>query len=157
MKCRYCGQIDEDGSGVCDRCHAKYGRRTTMNNVRERVKDAFVTLRRQGYLCRANFLCCQTCGGYSLAERVDKMPPEKARKVKGVIYWHNQDEQRFKEDGTLTIAYGSVSTKKYGEIGLPTNEVGEALVEQLQKRDLIVDWDGNPSKRITITGIKETR
>ena len=42
------------------------------------------------------------------------------------------------------------SLPKYGDIGLPTVEVGKLVVEILKKHEIPVKWDGTENERIRI-------
>ncbi len=112
--------------------------------------QAFEDLRKQGLIARANFRCCQSCAGYEISEKVSKMSKEEAGKVKGCVYWHQQDEDNLKERGSLYLAYGNLETTGNGTVGLPTVEVGKMVVETLKRYGLSVEWDGSEGSRIQV-------
>lgn len=130
----------------------KFGR--NVDEIREIVHGVFEELKEEGFLVGENFLCCQTCAGYEFATQASKLADEGVQ-VKGCVYWHQQDEENFVESGNLMLAYGDLDTDKHGTIGLPTKEVGDHLAKKLEKAGLEIDWDGDPSKRILITDLKE--
>ena len=127
----------------------KYNKRRNTHWVtRELVIDAFKELRSKGFMARANYLCCQSCAGYALAEDAKKRIAN-GKTVNGVYFWHRQDEEDYEEFGHLFIAYGDVEVegKTYG---LSTEQVGLALVTALVKRGVHVQWNGNTNRRILV-------
>lgn len=121
----------------------------TKSEVRHAVLKAFGKLRKEGYLARANHLCCQNCAGYDLTQKAVKLI-EEGKEVKGCIFWHKQDEQRWKETGSMYIAFGNMDSDKHGKIGLSTKEVGERVVEELKKFNVPYEWDGSAGSRIKV-------
>lgn len=117
---------------------------------REALLKAFADLRKQGLIALANFSCCQNCAGSEIATRIDDMDAKHAAKVKGCVYWHNQDEDDLRERGHVALAYGSLGTRKHGEVGLPTVEVGKMVVEALKERGLCFAWNGSDGQRILV-------
>jgi hypothetical protein len=131
--------------------HRRYtGPHSDYEIVKRLLGDAFKLLRREGFIARQNFLCCQTCAGYELATRIGDMPEQKRKKVKGVVYYHNQDNTNLKERGSVYLAYGPVDTARHGEIGLHGVEVGRAVVKALEAVGLAYEWDGLDSTRILV-------
>lgn len=118
---------------------------------RAKVLDAFKSLRKQGFLARANFLGCQNCAGYDLTIQAEKKI-EKGETVNGCVFWHSQDEENYKEDGCWYLAFGDLNSTKYGKIGFTTEEVGKVVIGELKKRDVEFEWDGTPGSRILIKG-----
>ena len=98
------------------------------SSVRDRLIKVFRELRKEGFLARANFMCCRNCAGSELARKAEELY-EKGKRVKGAIYWTRQDETDLRNRGRMYISYGSCITRKYGAIGLPTEEVGRKLCE----------------------------
>jgi hypothetical protein len=124
------------------------------NAVRKKVIQVFAEMRKQGFIARANFRDCNTCAGYAIACDAEKMK-EKGKEIKGIMFWHNQAEASFRQDGCLFIGYGNVKIEKFGTLGLPTNEVGNILVEALKKAGVIVEWDGSPDSKILVRTFPE--
>lgn len=124
--------------------------REVVRQNRAKLLKVFADLRKEGFIARANHLCCQNCAGYDLAERVSKMPPEKAKKIKGVVFWHNQDEQDIWDNGHVFLAYRDMDTEGHGRIGMPTKVVGTHIVAGIEKAGLKCDWNGDPAQRIWI-------
>jgi hypothetical protein len=123
---------------------------TDYTEQRDKVLAAFKDLRQQGFLARANFSCCSGCAGYAMGDRVTNMTQEQVAKVKGCAFWTRQDEENLKEDGQFYVAYGCVGSTKYGDVGLPTAEVGRAVVEALWKQGVKVTWDGDEATRLFV-------
>lgn len=119
--------------------------------LRKKVLEAFKELRKEGILARANFTCCQTCGGYDLGVKADAINKKKLGACKGWVFWHRQDNDRWDEDGTLTIAYTGADYKK--KVIATTLDIGVALFKALEKQGLKIDWCGSDDKRITVVGI----
>lgn len=118
--------------------------------VRKKVIEAFKLLRKKGLIARSNFSCCQNCAGYAIAGYLEELPESKRKKIKGVVYWHKQDEQSFRESGTLYLAYGDVDTKKCGVVGLPTAEVGKIICDTFKELSIPFEWNGNGETRIKV-------
>ena len=126
------------------------GPHSNYETVKRLLGDAFKILRSEGFVARQNFLCCQSCAGYALATRIGEMKEEKRAKVKGVVYYHNQDNTNLKERGSVYLAYGPVDTAEHGEIGLSGVEVGNAVVKALQAVGLDYEWNGSDAERIFV-------
>jgi len=128
----------------------KYQDDVRVEQNRKQLVEAFEDLRKMGFIARANYLCCQSCAGYAIADKVSQMSKEKAAKVKGCVYWHGQDEDDILERGGLYLAYGRIDTTAHGEVGLSTEEVGKAVVELLGKYGLKAEWNGDGNDRIWV-------
>lgn len=116
--------------------------------VSDRLTEAFKILRSQGVIARKNYMCCQSCAGYGIAEYVSKMPDKKRLNVKGSVFYHAQDASRLRQSGAVYLAFGCLETEKHGTVGLPTVEVGKMVVEALTKVGLAYEWDGTEDTRI---------
>jgi len=127
-----------------------YDNLTKYNTVTEKLTLAFKILRGEGFVARKNYLCCQTCAGYALATKVSEMPDVKRTKVKGVVYYHNQDNNSFQNTGEVRLAYGPLDTKEYGTVGLPDVEVGKAVCDALKAVGLAWEWNGSGNTRILV-------
>lgn len=117
--------------------------------MRNKLLEVFKELRKEGFLARANFMCCRTCAGYDLACRAEKLY-DQGKEIKGAVFWTRQDEQDFRRSNKMYIAYGPLGTKKHGTIGLPAETVGKILCEKLTKYNIPYNWDGNPNVRILV-------
>ncbi len=128
--------------------------RPATMETRSRVLAAFRELRKRGLLARANYMCCQSCAGYALAQRASDLKTA-GKEIVGVVFWHRQDDEYFRRSGRLYLAYGDVETREHGPIGMDTASVGRLVVETLERHGLAVTWDGDPGRRILVTGCKE--
>jgi len=117
--------------------------------MRDRLIKVFRELRKEGFLARANFMCCRNCAGSELACRAEELY-EKGKKVKGAVFWTRQDEENLRNNGRMYISYGPCITRKYGLIGLPTEVVGRKLCEKLSAYNVPYQWDGNPNVRVLV-------
>lgn len=120
---------------------------TDKAEIRERVRKAFVELRKKNILARMNFMCCQSCAGYQLGDDAKK------RNAKGWVFWHNQDEDSFQRNHTLFIAFTGVDEsgakpKKANK----TVTIGRELYDALKAQGLYVDWNGSKDRRIEVVG-----
>jgi hypothetical protein len=91
-------------------------RKKAMAVVREKLHRAFMRLSEAGLVTRENHLCCTTCASHSVQEEAI------AKGMDGGIYWHAQDEEHFRECGTLAIGFAG-NAKKFSE------EILEMLME----------------------------
>src|SRR5260370_41085794 len=87
---------------------------------------AFSTLSDLGYIARDDFACCGGCAGYELTmlaeEEIDRGRP--AESIRGAVYYHRQDAERFAAGSDFHLGYGPLDSVKYGELGLPPDRVG---------------------------------
>ena len=42
-------------------------------NIRKKVLEVFKILRKKGYICKENYLCCQSCAGSGLANKITEI------------------------------------------------------------------------------------
>jgi len=103
----------------------------TKEETRVKVLDTFKELRKEGFLAKDNFRCCQNCAGYNLTVQAEKKISQN-KEVKGCVYWHKQDEENYRENGEWFLAYGNLNSIKYGKIGLSDKEIGEIVVKKLE-------------------------
>ncbi len=127
--------------------------------VRRRVHLASGELRKVGFITKTNFSCCMTCAVAELGEIAEK------RRRNRAVYWHQQDETHFRKGGSLYIRFCYLPPKGIeGDTTRVETEIGEQVVSALRKAGLELDWNGNPTVTIRITGVasqsipeKETR
>jgi hypothetical protein len=117
--------------------------------VRNNVLKAFAQLRKEGYLAKANYLCCQTCAGYALTATAVKLV-KAGKEIKGCVYWHKQDEKNFWKNGIFYLSFGPLDSKQHGKIGLPTIKVGKHVVAVLKQHSVKTEWDGTEYARIKV-------
>ncbi|HET9285703.1 MAG TPA: hypothetical protein VFR24_27440 [Candidatus Angelobacter sp.] len=94
--------------------------------VKTKLKTAFKTLRKQGYFCRMNWWCCQTCGWAAI-------PENRAEKA---CFWHDQDHDNLKQEATVCLAWSGN---------------GNEIKKILENVGLSVDWDGAETKRLKVS------
>jgi len=116
------------------------------------LRAAFKDMRKAGLMARMNYMCCQNCAGYAMTteavKRIDAGTPQED--IKGCVFYHNQDNANLERDRKFYLAYGNMDSTEYGTIGLPTETVGQIVVEILDKYDIKTEWDGNASSRIFV-------
>jgi hypothetical protein len=105
-----------------------------------------------GYIAREDFSCCGGCAGYELTllaeEAIDRGRP--AGSIRGAVYYHRQDAERFAAGDDFYIGYGSIDSVKYGDLGLSTERVGREVVEVLGSHGVGTEWDGDGDTRIKV-------
>jgi hypothetical protein len=115
--------------------------------TRECIKNAFVQLRKEGFIARQNFWCCQSCAGCDLANKVRVMNDK--TKFKGSVFYTQQDNQRLNETGKVMLAFGDVSVDGV-DFGMPTQEAGQKIASVLQDNKLVVNWNGTAGQRMEV-------
>ncbi len=121
--------------------------------MKSKLTKAFRLMRKEGLIAYQNFLCCQSCASSEIVERFEKMNETKRVKIKGVCFYHHQDEQNFRDSGRGYLAFGSVSYKdpvtgQEIETPLPVVEVGKLVTKCLTEAGLKVEWDESEHHRI---------
>ncbi|MER5645289.1 hypothetical protein [Streptosporangium sp. NPDC002524] len=104
----------------------------------ERLTRAFAALEATGITARENFTCCRTCGQ---AEIGAAGSPD----ARGHVYFHSQCTVSAAAGHGLTLLYG-------GFDGSPdtTASIGREVVAALAAAGLPAEWDGDPSRAITV-------
>lgn len=104
----------------------------------ERLSRAFTALEATGITARENFTCCRTCGQ---AEIGAAGSPD----ARGHVYFHSQCTDSAAAGHGLTLLYG-------GFDGSPdtTASIGQEVVAALRETGLPVEWNGDPSRAITV-------
>lgn len=134
-----------------------------------RCNQAFKALQKMGYIARQNYTCCRSCAGAAIAEEVAGWNDAKRNKLKGAVYYHQQDyagafggNTRVKRStvGELHVRYGQVgvinddrTTCWYGKSDL---EIGQDVAEALRNAGLYVQWNGDPARTIVVEGLDQT-
>lgn len=116
-----------------DYIHRNYGK------FKPKILAAFAKLRKQGIRARANFMCCGSCAAAGLD----------IKGKKGGVYWHQQDEERFREDGYVYLGFCSRTDEE-------ALLVGKALDLALQAEGLPVYWGESVHLRVRV-GDKEEK
>jgi hypothetical protein len=103
---------------------------------RERVKNAFKELRKRGYACRMNFMCCGSCASYALHEKYD------GKGKKGHVYYSRQGEDAFRcsEGGW---GRGERTDRLHSNLYLSWSGDGYEIAAVLRKHGLNVEWEGS--------------
>ena len=117
--------------------------------IRKRLVQAFGELRREGFIARANFTCCQSCGTAEISDMVAKKKKEN-KQTNGYVFWHKQDDDCLFDTAQILLAYGKVEGGN-----ITTVDVGQIIKKKLESKGLVIVWDGNSSSRIMVAGIWE--
>lgn len=140
-----------------------------MNEVdKEKVNEAFRTMRKMGLIARQNSECCGSCAAAQIAHDVADMPLPQRAKVKGAAFFHRQSGERAwppdrsrawrsHEPASLMVYFGQVDAVGVGAVGLPTEQVGLIVKTALEGAGLTVKWDGDEHKAIEVLPEPEVR
>ena len=124
----------------------------TFTKNKAHLNAAFRDLRKQGFLAKQDFTCCQSCGVSDLMDEAEFLA-QTGRDVKGGIFYHMQDTDNLREDGRCHIAYVSFDLSK-GTSDAALEEaaivVGQVAVETLLRHGVKTEWDGTVARRIGI-------
>lgn len=115
-----------------------------------KLNVAFQMMRKIGLVARQNFSCCGSCAGYELTTDIVAMPSKKRAKVKGVCFYHKQDNDCLVRGKDLYLGFGPVDSREFGQVGLDTVQVGHLVTSCLTQAGLAWEWDGTASKRILV-------
>lgn len=105
----------------------------------ERITRAFEALEAGGITAREHFTCCRSCG-------TSEIGAESAEGARGFVFFHAQCTEGAAAGHGLMLLYG-------GFDGSPetTEAVGHEVVAALAAEGLPTQWDGDPSRAITVT------
>lgn len=74
-------------------------------------------------------------------------------KLVGYVYYHEQDVGRCLAAGTLTLAFGAFrDTDVTASSGRNKAAMGAHVAELLRGAGLTVEWNGDPTKKLALTG-----
>ncbi|MFS4091234.1 DUF6891 domain-containing protein [Streptomyces sp. AF1A] len=104
----------------------------------ERLTRAFTALRQAGVTARENFTCCRNCGQ---AEIGGAGEPD----ARGYVYFHTQCTDAAAAGHGLTLLHGG-----FDGSAETTAAIGREVVAALDAADLPTEWDGDPSRAITV-------
>ncbi len=108
--------------------------------VRPKVNRAFRALRKGNLICRMSFSCCMGCACAELD------PMVKARKARGAVYFHKQDDSSFRKGHDLYIRYASA-----GKDDLKGwKAIGDEVKAALEAEGLVVEWDSDVNMAICV-------
>jgi hypothetical protein len=129
-----------------------------VQELREAVRKAFSNLRKQGFVAKMNYLCCGSCAGSNIGADFDKKVLEGLQPnhyPKGVVFFHQQDNQYFEDKGVLYLCYGDIEgSESKAKTELPTLEVGKKVIETLIEAGIPqtqIEWDGDENTCIKVT------
>jgi hypothetical protein len=112
----------------------------------DKLDEAFAELEWRGIVARQNFTCCSNCGHDEIWGEIKQAG--QTHEVKGYAFYHMQDTERACEGGELYLKYGSTAR---GEENVA--EVGRAIVEELRRVGLQVEWNGRSDTAVHVIGI----
>lgn len=128
-----------------------------------RLTAVFKMLRMEGFVARQRFKCCGSCASAAISEEFNaKSKIDSQFAPKGFVFYHKQDvidEDRLmsaRRHGTspsMMLRYGQVQHtdgEKTKTWGLPTEQVGAAVVRALKKHQIRYRWDGDPNSCIEV-------
>lgn len=95
---------------------------------KQKLNKAFVELRKNGYIAKQNFWCCQSCAWANI--------PKEAKKI---VFYHKQDVKYICE-GKVYIAWAGN---------------GMEICHIFSKHGMRYEWDGSNDKRILIVNIED--
>jgi len=104
-----------------------------LKETRRKIALAFQSLRKQNIRARSNFMCCQNCG----CEALD------IKGKWGGVFWHAQDDEGFRKNGDLYIAF-------FTKDGKGSEALGHALYNALAAQGLKVVWDFSSKTRVKV-------
>lgn len=96
-----------------------------MNLTSKKLTDAFRNLRRDGFVAKRNWMCCQNCGVHALPED-----------TQDYVFYHCQDADTLREKDKVYLAWG-------GD--------GDQIKRRCEEAGLYVVWDGRPETRILVS------
>lgn len=114
---------------------------------KKKLTKAFKNMRKHGLIARMNFSCCQSCGGYDLATRLDES--KNAEKL-GYAFYHHQDNASICENGDLYIAYSAKDIKNKNAQEEANLKVALIVKTSLEEEGLDVEWNGSTDMRIKV-------
>jgi hypothetical protein len=105
----------------------------------ERLTRAFTALREAGITARENFTCCRSCGQAEIGAEGE---PD----ARGYVYFHTQCTDSAAAGRGLMLLYGGFDGSSE-----TTAAIGHEVVAALEAAGLRAEWDGDPSRAITVT------
>lgn len=95
------------------------------------ITIAFRALRKQGMVCKQDFLCCASCAGAWLGLR---------HRGAAVCYFTEQDADRLRAHGYVHIRFGMVGYDNDARV----TAIGKRIATALRKAGCVVEWNGDP-------------
>lgn len=132
-----------------------------------KLEVAFKALRAQGYIARANFMCCSNCAGSKVAndlgEKIEKAKAagKEPKLPTGLVFYHQQDNEAVKsffgegrrwdrKGETLYLRFGQIGVSGFGDVGKETAEVGQDVCAALKAAGVEYEWDGDENSCIEV-------
>lgn len=103
------------------------------------ITTAFANLRRQGFLARANFLCCQGCAW----SEVEKLGESRH----AAVFFTRQDAHDLREKGRVYIAFGSTKASATDD---ERAQIGQRAKAVLEAAGCVVVWSGSADERLLV-------
>lgn len=116
----------------------------------DKLDEAFAELDRNGIVARQNFTCCQTCGHTEIGYELGKAAVH--RRVRGYVFFHQQDSEHAVSEDNLYLAYGSVNGDDEEAV-----LIAREVVVVLKKHGFTIEWNGVIQQRIRIRDIRWQR
>ena len=85
-----------------------------------------------------------------MASRVAQHVQRTEELLRGVAYWHAQDEDTLREHGAVHISFEGLRDE-------PTETIGIVVTAYLETRGFHVEWNRSPAQRLRVTGVVTTR
>ena len=99
--------------------------------TKSKIKSAFSKLRREGWFCRMNFWCCQSCGWAAVPKGKEN-----------VLFYHAQDAEAFGDRWDKEVLTKDLYIAHSGNTA--------RAVEVLRENGLTVEWGGTENTRIVV-------
>ena len=116
-----------------------------LDPTKEKINQAFKSLRKQGLLARQSFMCCSNCAINACQNIIDKDPD----KYKGIVYYHKQDLDSYKRTGWVYLRFGYYNPKDRSTEN-QVEHIGHTVKEACEQAGLTVQWNGDPEIAIKV-------
>ncbi len=111
----------------------------------DRLARAFAALERSGIVARQNFSDCTTCGVTEIKGEMDDAR-KAGKRVRGYVFFHEQDVEHAVEDGALYLSYGAAESSEAAQLA-----IAREVVASLKQAGLDVAWSGRLAERIGLS------
>lgn len=105
--------------------------------MKPKIKAAFAALKTAGITAKMNF-------SISISNGISEIYDPKFR---GYAFWHSQDHVRVREDGVVTLAFGTFAKKATDQAIVG---IGREVRAALEAQKLFVDWNDSADSRIDV-------
>lgn len=109
------------------------------------ITTAFATLRRDGFIARSSFTCCQGCA-WSEIEKLNN-------KRHAAVFFTRQDARTLRTHGRVYVAFGST---KANATDAERAEIGARAKAALEGAGCVVVWSGDADERLLVYRDAET-